>query len=105
MKIKIEVYYIKEKDAVVIVKNGEIQSYDEGVNSCEYLNEFGIDSVDEFDTLTGEEIQETYENILEDFKANLPEEVESYYEHLKTATIEGKLLTTKHIKIKGGLVV
>lgn len=51
-----EIIYIKENDALIIVNDGKVIMYEEGISSSETLLAFGVDKVEELKTLTIERI-------------------------------------------------
>lgn len=96
--MKIEIFYLKEKDAVLMVQDGELKYYDPYIESCEYLSYFGIDNVDEYANLSAEEIIKGFDDIMADFKYNSPSEVDGYLERVSREKIEGKLICCKYTR-------
>lgn len=96
--MKIEVYYDKPSDTVILIKDGTPISHVESVHSSGYLDNFNITDVNQFNNLTGPEILENHKYVMDDFECFFTEdEVAEYYEKVRTSKIEGELITTKFV--------
>lgn len=94
---KIKIYYNKEKDSMLMVKDGVNKFYDENISSTNFLSYF-IDEEDisKLKELSVEDVLDSYSIIQADFEDYAGEEEQKeYYGNAKDAESTGELVFNK----------
>lgn len=95
---KIEIYYDKNTDAILMVQDGKLMTCDNNINSTEFLSYFNIEEVKDFNKLTAEEILDGFNCLMKDFQYLCPNEVQEYLEGIKNEIIHGELIVCKYVE-------
>jgi hypothetical protein len=93
--LKVELYYNETNDCILMVENGVLKYYEEGISGVDYLGYFGenIETIEGLKNISADDIIEGYNCMLSDFKCYSDEDgVRSYFENMKKLNIEGELI-------------
>lgn len=87
-----KLYATKDEDTVILTLNREVQYYDEGIRSTEFLSYFDVETLDELARCPIEDLLEGYDALYADYKYHSPEDFEHFKKTLPTLQAKGRVI-------------